>query len=401
MSKPACRLCGEHALERVIDLNMHPLADRFTASEDPEPTYPLVVMLCLECGYAGLDTIVPATVRYQEAAYSYTAGNSRVSRAHFAELATEVCARLGLSNRDLVVDIGGNDGTLLRFVRAAADSMVLNVEPSPNIARMSREAGLWTAEGFWSQQIADYITERKGASLILTTNTFNHATDPNAFVAAVASALRPGGWFVFEVPSLRQLVKRRAFDTIYLEHVSYFGLRPLLSMLGAHGFGVEFATENDYMGGSMRIYARSGGGTHAAYVMDLAGDEDQAGIYDRATYDAFQVACQDFRERLHERLVEIKNNGGVVVGVGAAAKGNTLLNYCGIDRELVRCVLDASPLKIGAFTPGSRIPIVSDDAIPEDTTHALILPWNLADYLMDRLRRPGLEFIIPHMETVP
>lgn len=400
-----CRVCGSSELERVIDLGDHPLADRFVPPDaPPDALHPLTVALCHDCGYAGLEHVVSPEVRYREAAYSYTAGNSRVSREHFAELATEVSARLGIVARDLVVDIGGNDGTLLREFRRAADCMVLNVEPAPNIAALSRDAGTWTAEAFWCHEIARYIQDRGGAALITTTNTFNHATDPTDFVAAVAAALRPGGWFVFEVPSLRQLVKRRAFDTIYLEHVSYFGLRPLLHLLGTNGFGVEFATENDYMGGSIRVYARSGGGRHAAYVLDMAADEDcegEHGIYDARTYAALRDAVWDFRDRLVSRLVEINRAGGVVVGVGAAAKGNTLLNYCGIDRELLVAVADASPLKIGKLTPGSRLPIVADADIPAAATHALILPWNLADYLRGQLERehPGLEIIVPTMET--
>lgn len=416
-----CRLCGAAGLERIIDLGFHPLADRFLVTlDEPEVTYPLVVNLCGECGYAGLTHVVPPEVRYQAADYSYTAGNSKVSRDHFTELATDAIERIHLNENDFIVDIGGNDGTLLESFRFHVPlAELLNIEPSSNIADISRTRGNKTMEQFWNRDLALAVAQMRwrsamnpmavaaGASLITATNMFNHESDPNEFVRNVATALRPGGYFVFEVPSLRQMVHRRSFDTVYLEHVSYFGLKPLVRMLEDFGFGVEHAVENDYMGGSLRVYARSGGTAHAPDVLDQIDTEESDGIYDPASYVEFMQDVELMRDRLLDRLHRIRKvgydcgGGGSVVGIGAAAKGNTLLNYCGINRSLISTVADASPLKIGKFTPGSHLPIIADSAIPAHTTHALILPWNLAGFLKDKLARTGLDFIIPQMAARP
>lgn len=397
MASDRCRLCGGE-VSPVIDLGVHPLADRFLITADEAvPTAPLVVALCAGCGYAGLTEIIPPEDRYQAADYSYTAGNSSVSRHHFRELATEAVQRVGLRRGDLVIDIGGNDGTLLQAFSTLAGCNMLNIEPAPNIARLSRELAIPTVQRLWGPDSEEAVG-RGRAALIVATNTFNHASDPAGFVAAVAAALKPGGWFVFEVPSLRQLVRRRAFDTIYLEHVSYFGLRPLLQLLGDHGLGVEFATEIDYMGGSFRIYARAGGIMHDSAVLDMVDVEDAEGIYGTSAYLRFTSAIGRFRVSLRARLAEVRDRDGITVGIGAAAKGNTLLNYCGIDRSLVAAIADTSPLKVGKFAPGSLLPIIDEYMIRPGTTHALILPWNLAGHLRPKLERQGLEVIVPNME---
>lgn len=391
-----CRLCESSELEPIVDLGFHPLADRFIDPSSlliPEVTYPLSVHLCGECGYAGLDYVVSPETRYQEASYSYTSGNSRISREHFALLAQEATDRLRLGPGDLAVDVGGNDGTLLLALQQASGCETLNVDPSANIAALSRASGIPTLQEFWGARAATEISGR--ASLVVATNTFNHEGDPRAFVEYASRALRSDGSLVVEVPSLRQMVRRGAFDTIYLEHVSYFGLRPMIRMLGEIGFGVQSATENDYMGGSIRIYARSGGAAHDPDVLHQADVEDDEGTYEPATYRALSRAAERTRDDLCETLHRIRRSSGTVVGIGAAAKGNTLLNYCRVYPGLVTSVADASPLKIGKFTPGSHLPIVSDSEIPREATHALILPWNIAGFLRDKLARPGLEFIVP------
>jgi hypothetical protein len=267
-------------------------------------------------------------------------------------------------------------------------------------------AGLPTLVTFWDASAAIEVARSplpgavaRGASVIVATNVLNHDGDPREFVACASRALRPGGSLVIEVPSLHQMIRRGAFDTIYLEHVSYFGLRPLVRMLGELGFGAESAVENDYMGGSIRIYARSGGAAHAPEVLHQVDVEEQEDTYEPATYQALARAAERTRDDLCEMLYGIRRAGGIVVGVGAAAKGNTLLNYCRIHRGLVASVADTSPLKIGKITPGSHLPIIDDAQIPAEATHALILPWNIADLLRDKLTRPGLEFIVPGIHS--
>ena len=386
----ACRLCdADGALERVLDLGHHPLADWFLAPAElaePEITYPLALDRCACCGYVGTSYVVPAEDRYQAADYSYTADNSAMARAHFAELAETLGDRLALDDDDLAVDIGGNVGTLLDALHTFSGCSTINVEPALNIARIAEDRGVPTISRLWSFEIADLIVaDHDGAAVIVATNVLNHASRPCAFVAAVARALRPGGTFVIEVPSLHELVARRAFDTVYLEHVSYFGLRQLERLLAGAGLGITHVETVEYMGGSLRVFARRGGAMGAP----IPDDPPAEAWRELADYAA------SLRRDLVDRLYRVRALGGRVVGVGAAAKGNTLLNYCRIDRELVECVADASPHKIGKLTPGAHLPIIADGDIPAEATHALILPWNIADHLQQKLAPLGLEFIVP------
>jgi hypothetical protein len=202
---------------------------------------------------------------------------------------------------------------------------------------------------------------------------------------------------VFETPSLFELVRRSAFDTIYLEHVSYFGIKPLRRFFSGFGLSIKAIEENDYMGGSMRIAVGAGDKEATKKVEELAAREEALGIYSAETYEKFMTRIRRFKTSLCARLYHIKSEGGIIVGIGAATKGNTLLNYCGIDGSLLECVTDASPLKIGKYTPGSHLRIVSDRDIPKGTTHALILPWNIGDFLKEKLKHLDLEFIIHSM----
>jgi hypothetical protein len=294
--------------------------------------------------------------------------------------------------------VSGNDGTFLRQIDELTHCRTVNIEPAANMAAITREADIETLSCFFDEAaVAALRLRHGGASLVVATNTFNHASEPAAFVGHVARLLQPGGVFVFEVPSLRDLVRRRAFDTIYLEHVSYFGLKPLLELFELHELGIVDAETIDYMGGSLRVTAVRGG-EHAASVRAQAATEEREGLYRLATYEAFARAIERCRDELTAQLCAVKAAGGTIIGVGAAAKGNTLLNYGRIGPPLLACVTDASSHKIGKFTPGMHVPIVADADMPAETTHALILPWNIAPFLIDKLRRPGLEFIVPRME---
>ncbi|MCC6563607.1 class I SAM-dependent methyltransferase [Candidatus Uhrbacteria bacterium] len=400
MISTACRLCSSTNLRLIIDLNFHPLGDTFLPKEaldQSETRYPLRVLQCADCGHAFLQYVVPEEERYQKVDYSYTAGNSPVSVKHFGEMATEIIADQIISANDLVVDIGGNDGTLLKAFKDQSGCKVLNVEPAGNIAKISQENGIATHHGFFDSMAASKIKAMGGAKAITGTNVFNHINDLPTFMKDVKEALTPDGAFVFEAPSLLELVKRLAFDTIYLEHVSFFGMKPLVKFFETLGLHVHRIEASDYMGGSFRVYVKQTPATNSA-AQDFIALEDAAQLYDAATYEEFMAKVRKFRSDLMSQLYDIKAKGGKIVGIGAATKGNTLLNYCGIDNGLLECVTDSSPLKIGKYTPGSHLPIIPDAEIPKDATHALILPWNIGNFLKEKLKHLNLEFIVPHMD---
>lgn len=396
-----CLLCASTQLERVIDLGMHPLADTFLKEEQlsvPESRYPLQVLLCMFCGHTMASVIVPPEERYQTNEYSYDSSNSRASIEHFNDMARTIAAQRSLGPADLVVDVGGNVGTLLSAFREHAGTQILNIEPSSNIAEIARQNGVETLQRFLDDEAAEIVATRGGAAVITMTNVFNHLGAFNESMQAAMRALSPDGALVIETPYQLHLVQKLAFDTIYLEHVSYFALKPLQKYFAQIGLTITDVEENEYMGGSIRLTVERQG-LESPQVASCIAREEQAGLYDPAMYAQFMSRVEEFKSTLMAELRAAKQAGGRIVGIGAATKGNTLLNYCGIDATLLEFVTDASPLKVGKYTPGSRIPIVSDDAITDSITHGLILPWNIASFLTEKLapRYPHLAFIVPHM----
>ena len=397
-----CQLCRSADLDLIIDLGHHPLADTFLPPDrldQQETIYPLRVLLCRDCGYATLQYVVPPEERYQKTDYSYTSANSPVAVKHFADMAAEIVAAAGIGASDLVVDIGSSDGTLLKAFRDASGCGIIGIEPAPNIAKLASDAGVPTVQEFFGTSAAERILAQGKAKAITANNVFNHITDLPDFMTNIAKVLADDGLFVFEAPSLLELVRRLAFDTIYLEHVSFFGIKPLARFFKAFGLSIRRIETNDYMGGSMRGFV----GKRPAdddVVSAFIKEEEEAGIYDVETYRAFMEKVRRFKMDLCRKIFDIKASGGVIVAIGAATKGNTLLNYCKLDRSVLECVTDSSPLKIGKFLPGSHLPIIADADIPKNATHALILPWNIASFLTEKLKHLNLEFIIPHMDTL-
>ena len=423
--RPSCRVCLSEATEVVLDLGHHPLADRFLTPamlDAPETYYPLRVFVCTACGYAGLVHVVSDFQRYVADDYSYTAGNSPVAIRHFDELALEIVSRVPTlaGQSTLAVDIGGNDGTLLAAIARQTGCRVLNVEASPTMAKLSQRNGVPVTDsmGFGMDVADDIRLSKGGADLIVTTNTLNHIEDVVPTLADVHEALKPGGMLVIEVPSVLELIRRRAWDTVYLEHVHYFTLRALADAIMISGnFAIEHAETVPYQGGSLRVWARkSTGNPRFDHVRTQI--EAEPGPAELAT--AWR-ALGEHAARTRRALVQgvlvtnrlrrsiaamsagrpVDPSRPTVIAIGAAAKGNTLLNYCRLSASEIACVVDTSPHKIGKFTPGSHIPIVGDDDIPADATHAVILPWNIAGHMRERYAGRGLEIITPHELTDP
>ncbi len=394
-----CQMCGADDLAPIIDLGHHPLADTFLPSHhlnQSETRYPLRVLLCKQCGYATLSHVVSQEERYQGVDYSYTASNSPVSISHFTDMAKDIGGAVEINAGDLVVDIGSSDGTLLRSFREQSGCRIQGVEPAKNIAESAERNGIPTINDFFTSSTVSRIVSNGKAQVITATNVYNHITDMNAFMENILAALTNDGMFIFETPSLLDLIRRTAFDTIYLEHVSYFGVKPLARFYKKFGLYIHKIELNDYMGGSMRVYvSKMPADSHVADAFIRM--EETAGSYDPATYASFMNRVHAFKFDLCRELYAIKARGGKIIGIGAATKGNTLLNYCKIDGSILEFITDNSPLKIGKYTPGSHIPIKSDADIHSGVTHALILPWNIGDFLKEKLKHLKLDFIVPSM----
>ncbi len=399
MNVETCHLCASKNLIKVLDLGFHPLADFFLKEnqlDEPEKRYPLCVLLCQDCGHGMNSFVVPAEVRYQENDYSYDSGNSKISIQHFTDMAEEVTKRADVKKGDLVVDIGSNIGTLLgAFKNLGAE--VQGVDPAHNIAELAEKNGIPTINDFFNAASAEKILKKRKAKAITITNAFNHISPLDEFMKSVVSVLDKSGTFIIELPYFLEIIRKKHFDVVYLEHVSYVAIKPLVPYFKKFGLSITHVEENNYMSGSIRIFV--GYGQESGLVAEQIALEEKLGLYDPDIWNKFRESVRNCKINLLRELVSARESGGKIVAIGAAAKGNTLLNYCGIDVDLIDFATDASPLKIGKFTPGSHLPIFSDEAIDKNVTHALILAWNIADFLKAKIspKFPHLKFITPHI----
>lgn len=397
-----CRLCLSSEIALVVDLGFHPLADTFLSEElqyGAEASFPLQLGQCKDCGHVFTLFAVSPEDRYQKQDYSYDSSNSPVAISHFKEFCAATLADEPISQAALIVDIGSNVGTLLGHFKDAAYSNVLGVEPSSNIASIAVADGIPTINAFFDAGAVKAIVEAGPVELLLSSNVVNHADDLPALLENAAAALSSTGRFVFEVPYLLDLVQQTAFDTIYHEHVHYYGIKPLALCLARNGFGITKVERLSYMCGSIRVYARPNV-HHSEGVQALIDEEERFGLYFTETYTKFMERVQRVKREVNTHLWKIRADGGIIIGIGAATKGNTFLNYCRLDNDLISYISDSSPLKVGKRTPGSHIPIVGDDEIGSEATHAVILPWNIAEFLKSKLQYLGLEFYVPQVETV-
>ena len=378
-----------------MDLGMHPLADSFIVESDipQEKKYPLVLNRCDSCGHVQAAHLVSREARYTAIDYSYDSANSPVSIAHFGSFANEVLEWSCLKKGDLVVDIGSNVGTLLEAFKSKGGVNILGVEPSPNISRIANERGVPTYNGFFENYASSQASSNKRAMVITITNALNHVENLDQFMDSIGTCLHNDGVLIVEVPSLVDLLRKTAFDTIYHEHIHYFSLQAIGAIASKHKFQIVRFANNEYMGGSIRVYLKKAAAGESKSREDLPFSSGRT--ITKEEFHAFALRVGVFKSELLEKIASIKDKGGVIAGIGAPAKGNTLLNYCGIDRSSLSFIAETSVLKIGKLTPGTHIPILAEARLQTGVTHGLILPWNIAPFLVKKLSAYNLEFIVP------
>lgn len=395
-----CRVCGCETPERFLALGPSPLANRFLKKEYlelPEPYFPLDVYFCTTCGLVQLIDVVPAATLFGE--YPYMTGASAPMRDHFAALAADLVRQQELVPDDLVVDIGSNDGTTLSNFKRY-ELRVLGVEPASNIAALAMAAGIDTRVEFFGAAVAESIRRGLGtARVILGTNVFAHVHDLDDFLRGVTKLLSPDGVFIIEVPYLVDMLEKTEFDTIYHEHLSYFAVRPLQVVFGRHGMRIVRLEHIVVHGGSIRVFVQNAGAEQAREVAQFLQLEAQNALDSLRTYHEFAQRVHRVKEELVALLSRLKADGARVVGYGAPAKGNTLLNFCKIGADLLEYIIDTTPFKQGCFTPGTHIPIFPEDRFHADhPDYALLLAWNYAEEIIakeTKFRRGGGKFIIP------
>jgi 2-polyprenyl-3-methyl-5-hydroxy-6-metoxy-1,4-benzoquinol methylase len=399
MNVSKCHLCDSKDLVKILDLGFHPPADFFLKKDQlkqVEKRYPLAVVLCRSCGHAMNNYVVSGEERYQENDYSFNSNHSKISIEHFADMASDIVTKMGVEKGDLVVDIGSNVGTLLSAFKTHGAN-VQGVDPSPNIAVIAQKDGIPTINDFFGSKASLQILKKGKAKVVTSVNCFNHVAPLDDYMSGIISILREDGVFIIESPHFLALLQKMQFDTIYHEHVSYLAVKPLAKFMNKFGLSVLHAEENDYIGGVIRIYI--GRGKEDESVREIIAKEENAQLFNEKTFENYAKKVLKCKLKLLKEVTDARIKEGKIVVIGAAAKGNTLLNYCGIDSSLVEYATDVSPLKIGKYLPGSHILIKSDEDIDESITHALILAWNLEDFLKNKIspKHPNLKFITPHV----
>jgi SAM-dependent methyltransferase len=392
LSKPRCRFCSARLDCTFVDLGMAPPSNAFLTADQlnsMEPFYPLHAYVCGECLLVQLQEFQSAAQIFDD--YAYFSSYSDTWLAHARAYAGMARQRFRLGAGSLVIEIGSNDGYLLQYFREAGVP-VLGIEPARNIAAAAEEKGIPTLCEFFGRALgARLAAEGRLADLLIGNNVLAHVPDLNDFIAGLKAALKPGGTITLEFPHLLELIERLEFDTIYHEHFSYFSLLAAEKVVGAQGLAVFDVETIPTHGGSLRLYVRhaeESSQAPAPRVETLRKREAAAGMSSLQAYSGFAEKVMTLKRRLLEFLIDARDCGKTVVGYGAPAKGNTLLNYCGIRTDLLAYTVDRSPYKQGRFLPGTHLPVHPPERILETRPdYVLILPWNIQEEVVAQMAR--------------
>jgi SAM-dependent methyltransferase len=396
-----CRFCDTTLTHSFCDLGMSPLSNSFVSAERlnaMEPFYPLHAFVCEACFLVQLDEFESPEEIFSD--YVYFSSYSDSWLEHSRQYAEAMTQRLGLDATSQVVEIASNDGYLLQYF-AKSGIPVLGVEPAANVATVATEKGIPTLVKFFGVETATELRESgRQADLLLGNNVLAHVPDINDFVAGMTILLKPGGVITMEFPHLLKLIEFNQFDTIYHEHFSYLSLHAVERIFKAHGLQVFDVDELPTHGGSLRIYARHDRAEPVETNVEvLRQTEQDAGIDLLSTYAAFGKRVEATKRTLLEFLIKAKAEGKSIAGYGAPAKGNTLLNYCGVRRDFVDFTVDRNPAKQNHYLPGTHIPVFAPEKIDElKPDYVLILPWNIRAEIigkMGHIRDWGGKFVVP------
>ncbi len=386
-----CRIDNAKLIE-IIDLGLHPYADTFIGSTQlnlAEPLFPLVCMLCPECGLVQLKYETQDYERYNLYAYSYTSSNSDFSRSHwndFAKYAVETSAK-PIRN---VVEIGSNDGYLLKQFHTKAVK-VLGVDSSLEMATMANSKGIDTLHAVFNHESSHQVLDMMGeVDLVVANNVLNHANNPLNFIDGISDIMSKNGRFIFEVPYWKDTINSLHFDQIYHEHVTYFTAQSIEKLLRSAGLSVADISVVNYHGGSLRVTAVKATEHNAiAPLGSLIAGEYSDGLFEVETYRQYVSALKKNRNlflmNIHQLMTESPKTP--IAGIGAAAKANTLLTFYGLNNTYLKFVADSSSHKIGKYTPFTRIPICEDNEFKKyDKIYALVLSWNIGETLRTSIR---------------
>lgn len=399
-----CRICGSDLIFEFLSLGSMPIPNGFLSKKElkkPEPFYPLGVFVCEKCWLVQLTHVIPAEIMFKN--YLYIPSTSTTMLNHFKKFAEDTIRNFSLTDKDLVIDIGSNDGSLLGYFKEY-EINVLGIDPASNLAQVARLKGINTIDDFFTEKLAKRIVKDSGKARIITaTNVVAHINNLHNLISGIKVLLEKNGVFIMEFPYLVDLLEKNEFDTIYHEHLSYFSIRPLIELFKQHGMYIFQIKRLTVHGGSVRIYIakeKSAFQTNQS-VQKFVKEELLRKLNTKDAYEDFGRRVRIIKRDLKTYLKKIKLQGKTIVGYGASAKGNVLLNYCKIGTDLLDYIVDSILYKHGRYTPGTHIPIFPEIRLQKDIPrYALILAWNFADEIIrkqTKYRKKGGQFII----TIP
>ena len=398
----SCRFCATPLEHDFIDLGMSPVSNSFVKPDrvdEPEPFYPLHAFVCSNCFLVQLEEFETADQIFSD--YVYFSSYSTSWLAHARKFVNDVSERFGFNADSLVIEVASNDGYLLQYF-TERNVPVLGIEPASNVAEVARAAGIDTIDEFFGASLAERLRdEGRLCDLLVGNNVLAHVPDINDFVGGFRLVLAEDGVLSMEFPHLLRLIEQTQFDTIYHEHFSYLSLLTVQRIFAHHGLQVFDVEEIPTHGGSLRVFAQHSGGKQPVgrAVEKVLGDERGAKLDSLDGYRNFSEKVTKVKTDLLEFLRQADSEGKTVVGYGAPAKGNTLLNYCGIGPDEIAYTVDRSPHKQGHLLPGTHIPVYAPEKIAEtQPDYVIILPWNLKDEVVEQMaeiRGWGGRFVVP------
>jgi len=403
MNTYVCRFCGNRLHRSFADLGMAPPSNAYLTEgqiSDKEVFYPLHARVCEHCFLVQLPEFQTPEQIFSQ--YVYFSSYSDTWLTHASDYCDMMIARFGLGNQHQVVEIASNDGYLLQYF-ARAGLPVLGIEPAANVAQAATDRGIPSLVKFFGSQTArELVAQGTQADVLLGNNVLAHVPALNDFVAGMKILLAARGVITMEFPHLLRLMEENQFDTIYHEHFSYLSLLTVEKVFSTHGLTLFDVEEISTHGGSLRIFARhfeDNSKPVCLSVNSLLSKERSAGLDGIAAYCAFEERVKETKRGLLDFLIQAKRIGKTIVGYGAPAKGNTLLNYCGIRGDFLDYTVDRSPHKQGLFLPGVHIPVFAPEHIFKTRpNYVLILPWNLRDEIVGQMRGVrawGAQFVTP------
>lgn len=397
-----CRFCKSKKLKEIINLGSQPSANAFLKKSDlnkKEHYFPLKVNYCQNCGQLQLSHIVSPDYLFRN--YVYFSSTSPVFVAHFKEYAKSVYKKFKLNKNSFVLDVGSNDGILLKPFKKLG-TKILGVDPATRIAKIATKDGIETLADYFDQKLAEKIAKKYGhADIITANNVFAHVPEIDEFVLAVKKLLKRDGVFIIEAPYLVDFLEKNLFDTIYHEHVSYLSVKPLTVLFKRFNMEVFDVEKVGSHGGSTRVFVKNSDSNLkvSTSVKEFIDNEEKLGLRKVQTFIQFRKKIEKNKVQLNKILKKLKKENKKIVGYGAPAKGNTLLNYFKIGPEILNYIVDDSKYKQGLFTPGTHIPVVSPAKLTSDKNdYFLILAWNFADPIIEKyswFKINGGKFIVP------